>query len=63
MERAGNPDAGKVHVDRIVLRKDKMEDAADAVRVRAAAAVADKAGARVAVVAAGAGKIVKAARR
>ena len=29
MERAGNPDADKGRLDKIALRKDKVEDAAD----------------------------------
>jgi hypothetical protein len=60
-ERASNPDAGKARAGKSARRKDKVEDAAGVVRVQAAAGVANKARAKVAVVA-GAGKIVNAAR-
>ncbi|MCG6909919.1 MAG: hypothetical protein LJE94_07315 [Deltaproteobacteria bacterium] len=60
-ERAVNPDADKVRVDKIVRCKDKVKDVAGVARARAAAEVADKARAKV-VAAAGAGKIVNVAR-
>jgi len=61
-ERASNPDSGKVRAAKIVRRQHKVEDAAGVARVQAAAGVADKARAKVAVVAVGAGKIVNAAQ-
>jgi hypothetical protein len=62
MERAVKPDAGKARAVKIVRPKDKVEAAVDAARVRAAAGAADKAWAKVAVVAVDADEIVKTAR-
>jgi hypothetical protein len=60
-ERARNPGADKALARKSVRRKDKVEDAAGVVRVQAAAGVADKARAKVAVVVSE-GKIVNSAQ-
>ena len=60
MERAGDPGADKVRVDRIVRRRDKVKEAADVARVQGAAGAAVRAGAKVVAVAADAGGIADA---
>ncbi|WP_419659923.1 uncharacterized protein Dvar_02570 [Desulfosarcina variabilis str. Montpellier] len=47
--RANNPDADKVLADRTARCRDKVENAAGVARVKAAAGVADRARAKVAV--------------